>query len=102
MLAVLLLPYVFAVLSRAGASKADYVRDPRGFNEGLGGWHRRAHLAQLNGFEALPALAAAVVIAHLAGAPQARLDATSLAFVASRVLHGVFYIFDQASLRSAA
>ena len=101
-LVVLLLPYVFAVLARAGTPKERYVRDPRGFNEGLTGWHRRAHLAQLNSFEAFPAFAAAVVIAHLAGTSQARLDATSVVFVVFRTLHGAFYLADKAALRSAS
>jgi uncharacterized MAPEG superfamily protein len=101
-LAALLLPYIFSVLSRTGARKADYVRDPRSFNEQLSGWHRRSHLAQLNAFEAFPAFAVAVLIAHLAGVPQARLDLTAVIFIGFRVLHGVSYITDRASLRSAS
>jgi len=98
----LLLPYIFSVLARAGVQKSEYVRDPRGFNEGLSGWHRRAHFAQLNAFEAFPAFAAAVVIAHIAGTPQPRLDAAAVAFVVFRVLHGGFYLADKPALRSAS
>lgn len=101
-LVALLLPYVFSVLSRWGTPKRDYVRDPRGFNEGLSGWRRRAHLAQQNAFESFPAFAIAVVVAHLAGVPAARSDAISIVFVLSRLLHGAFYLADRASLRSAA
>lgn len=98
----LLLPYVLSVLAREGTPKAEYVRDPRGFNEGLSGWHRRAHLAQLNAFEAFPAFTAAVVIAHVAGTPQVQLDAVAVAFVAFRILHGAFYLADRPALRSAS
>jgi len=101
-LLALLLPYILSVLARAGTPKAEYVRDPRAFNEALSGWHRRAHLAQLNAFEAFPAFAAAVVISHIVGTPQARLDAASVAFVVFRVLHGGFYLADKPALRSAS
>lgn len=98
----LLAPYLYSVLARTGTPKEDYVRDPRAFNETLSGWHRRAHLAQLNAFEAFPAFAVAVVIAQIAGTPQTYLDLASVAFVVVRVLHGVFYITDQPSLRSVS
>jgi len=98
----LLLPYLYSVLARVGTPKTGYVRDPRAFNETLSGWHRRAHLAQLNAFEAFPAFAAAVVIAQIAGTPQSSLDLAAFSFVVVRILHGVFYITDQPSLRSAS
>jgi uncharacterized MAPEG superfamily protein len=98
----LLLPYLLSVLARAGTPKAEYVGDPRGFDEGLSGWHRRAHLAQLNAFEAFPSFAAAVLIAHVVGTPQARLDAVAVAFVVFRLLHGAFYLADKPSLRSVS
>lgn len=101
-LVALLLPYLLSVLARSGVSKADYVRDPRAFNETLTGWHRRGHLAQLNAFETFPAFAAAVVIAHLAGVSPGRSDATALLFVGVRILHAACYLADRPSLRSAA
>ncbi len=99
-LAVLLAPYFLSVISRAGARKEDYVGDPRGYDEKLAGWRRRAHLAQLNAFEAFPAFAVAVIIAHLANAPQQRVDLLALIFVGLRLLHAVFYVTERASLRS--
>jgi uncharacterized MAPEG superfamily protein len=101
-LVVLLLPYILSVLARAGAAKADYVGDPRGFNEGLSGWRRRAHFAQLNAFETFPAFASAVIIAHLVGTPQGRLDAVAVGFVVLRALHAGFYLADKPGLRSAS
>ena len=99
-LVVLLLPSVLSELSRTGARKGDYIGDPRAFNESLQGWRRRAHLAQLNAFEAFPAFAAAVIIAHLASAPQNRIDLLALIFVLFRLLHAIFYITDKPFLRS--
>jgi uncharacterized MAPEG superfamily protein len=101
-LAALLLPYFLSVLSRSAVRKADYVRDPRAFDQTLTGWHRRAHLAQLNGFESFPPFLAAVLIAQQVGAPQLRIDALAIAFVAARILHAAFYVSDRPSLRSVA
>jgi uncharacterized MAPEG superfamily protein len=100
--AVLLAPYIFAVLSRWGTAKQDYVGDPRSFNERLSGWRRRAHLAQLNAFESFPAFAVAVIIAQLVHVPQPRIDAAAGAFVALRALHGASYLADRPAIRSTA
>ena len=76
-------------------------RSPRVFLETLAGWRKRAHWAQLNGFEAFPPFAAAVIIAHLQQVPQATIDQLALTFVALRILHGALYIGDFGYLRSA-
>lgn len=75
-------------------------RAPRDYLEKLSGWRKRAHWAQLNGFEAFPPFAAAVIIAALRGAPQGSVDMLAVAFIGLRVLHGVFYLADYARLRS--
>ncbi len=77
-------------------------RAPRRYLEGLSGWRRRAHWAQLNAFEAFPPFAAAVIIAHLQKVPQSRVDALALAFVFFRFLHGIFYLADRGYWRSTA
>ena len=73
---------------------------PRDFLDRLSGWRKRAHWAQLNGFEAFPPFAAAVIIAQLKHVPQARLDTLAIAFVILRVLHGILYLADRARWRS--
>ncbi len=60
----------------------------------------RANAAQLNSWEALPVFGAAVTVAHLAGADAGLSATASLVFVASRGLHGLFYIRDLALPRS--
>ncbi len=96
------LPIVWTGLAKF--SGGDFVpaanRTPRDFLERLSGWRKRAHWAQLNGFEAFPPFAAAVIIAHLAHAPQPTVNMLALTFVILRVLHGIFYIVDRAALRS--
>lgn len=73
-LVALLAPYILSVLARSGVTKADYVQNPRAFNEQLTGWHRHAHLAQLNAFETFPGFAAAVLVAHFNQVPQLQVD----------------------------
>lgn len=99
-LAALLAPYILSVLARSGVTKADYVQNPRAFNETLTGWHRRAHLAQLNAFETFPGFAAAVLVAHITQVPQIQIDIVALVFILFRILHASFYITDKPNLRS--
>lgn len=99
-LAALLAPYILSVLARSGVTKADYVQNPRAFNETLTGWHRRAHLAQLNAFETFPGFAAAVLMAHITQVPQLQIDIVALTFILFRILHASFYITDKPNLRS--
>jgi uncharacterized MAPEG superfamily protein len=101
-LAAVLAPYFLSVAARAQASRADYVEDPRAYSERLTGWHRRAHLAHLNAFEAVPGIVAGVMVAELAHAPRAQIDAFAVAFVVFRILHAAFYIADKPMLRSHA
>lgn len=101
-LACVLAPYFLSVAARWGTPRADYVQDPRAFSESLGGWRRRAHLAHLNAFEAIPALLAGVVVAELSGAPRGHVDALAVAFVGFRALHAALYIGERPMLRSHA
>ena len=73
---------------------------PRDWLLKLEGRRRRAYHAHLNHFEAMPAFAAAVIIAHLARAPQGWSDALAVAFVAFRVAYTWAYLADRATLRS--
>ncbi|MCF7222110.1 MAPEG family protein [Marilutibacter chinensis] len=95
-----LLPYLWVSVAKAGGERYNN-HDPRGWlarqdNPRL----HRANAAQLNAFEAFAPFAAGVVLAQLAGVPEARIAALAVAFVALRVLHGVLYIADQPALRS--
>jgi len=73
---------------------------PRAGLEALSPRRQRAYWAQLNAFEAFPLFAAAVIIAHLAGAAQATIDGLAVAFVVLRVLYTLAYIYDRPTLRS--
>jgi uncharacterized MAPEG superfamily protein len=101
-LVALLAPYILSVAARSQVSRADYVQDPRAYSESLTGWRRRAHLAHLNAFEAVPAIIAGVMVAEFSHAPRAYVDALALAFVAFRAMHAACYIADRPMLRSHA
>lgn len=94
-----LIPYVLTGYAKLAGKGYDN-RSPREFQEKLSGPAKRAHFAQLNSFEAFPAFAAAVIIAHLAGVDPSRMTALSIGFVVCRVLYGIFYIIDQPTLRT--
>lgn len=97
-----LLPFVWTTTAKAvgGGFKPRHNHNPREFLETLSGLAKRAHWAQLNSFEAFPFFAAAVIIAHLTSAPQPRVDMLAMAYIALRLLHGIFYVTDKAAPRS--
>jgi uncharacterized MAPEG superfamily protein len=100
-LAASLLPYLFTSYAKfTGPGFSN--RKPREFLEKLEGARKRAHWTQLNSFESLPIFAAAVIIAHLAGADAGQRDLLAIVFVVSRILYGAFYIGDKPPLRSLA
>ncbi|RPI13282.1 MAG: hypothetical protein EHM60_09580 [Lysobacterales bacterium] len=92
------LPYVATLTAKLGARFDN--ANPRDWLAGQTGFRRRANAAQLNGFEAFPLFAAGVIIAHLAGAPQPRIDLLALVFVVARVLYLGAYLADRSALRS--
>lgn len=101
-LAAVLAPYFLSAAARSQVKRADYVEDPRAYSDRLTGWHRRAHLAHLNAFEAVPGIVAGVVVAHLCRAPQRYIDGLAIAFIALRAIHAALYIADRPMWRSHA
>ena len=96
------LPYVWTGVAKAiGGFRLEANREPRVWQDQLQGRSRRAHDAHLNSFEAFPAFAAAVIVAHLVGkAAQSTIDTWALVFVVARFAYGFLYIFDLDKLRS--
>ena len=99
-LAAGILPYFAVVVAKW---RRDYDNAAlRAGLERLGALQQRAYWAHLNGFEAFPLFAAAVIIAHLAKAPQQWVDGLALAFVLLRVGYTLLYIYNKPTLRSLA
>lgn len=99
-LAAALLPFLFTGLAKA--SKRFDNAAPRDYFEQSTGWRKRAHWAQLNSFEAFPAFAAAVIIAHVVAGASATADKLALIFIAARLVYGVLYVINKPTLRSLA
>jgi uncharacterized MAPEG superfamily protein len=99
-----LLPYVWAAVGNLhrkrefGELDNDQPRLQQAQQRGVGA---RANAASQNAFEALGMYAPAVLVAHLL-APTSELSALlALGWVAFRVAHGVCYVADKSSARSA-
>lgn len=96
-----LLPYLATTIAKAGGERYDN-RDPRAWLQRQGGWRQRANAAQANAFEAFPFFAAAVIVAQMLQAPQERVDALALIFVAARLGHLGSYLAGWHWARSVA
>jgi uncharacterized MAPEG superfamily protein len=103
-LVAIFLPYAFTGFAKFhGDFGPKQNHNPREFLEKLTGPRKRAHWAQLNSFEVNPGFFVAVVVAQQVGAAtQSTIDGLALAFIVSRVLFGILYIADQATLRTLA
>ena len=94
-----LLPLVWVGCAKIGADGYDNNK-PRVFPANLKNWPQRANWAQSNSYEAFPPFAAGVIIAHMLGANQLTVDILAGTFLTVRILHGIFYIRDMATLRT--
>jgi uncharacterized MAPEG superfamily protein len=101
-LVAILMPWVLAIIAKIPVAwRGSYDNNnPRILLASLKGRSQRANWAQQNSFEILPAYAAAVIVAHLAGAQQNFVDSLAVLFIVSRVLYAICYIQDWATLRS--
>lgn len=96
------LPYVWTVVAKQSGERYDN-RDPRSWLARQDNPRAiRANGAQLNAFEAFAPFAAGVILAQLAGVDAGLVALLALTFVACRLLHGLFYVFGLALLRTLA
>jgi uncharacterized MAPEG superfamily protein len=94
-----LLPIACTAIAKSGFKGFDN-HNPRDWLARQTGWRARAHAAQGNSWEAFAVFSAGVFAAHLAHAPQARVDAIAIAFIIVRLIYIVLYITDRAALRT--
>jgi uncharacterized MAPEG superfamily protein len=94
-----LLPLVWAGYAKSDGSVDN--RYPRESCDDLPPKHRRAYAAHYNSYENFPFFAAAVIIAVTQGAPIQTVNWLAVAYIALRVLHGVVYILNYSTARSA-
>lgn len=100
LLVVVLLPLPWTLLAKFSPQFDN--RTPRDYLASLDGWRARAQAAQQNAWEALGMFTAAVVVVGQTGRGGHWVDLLAIVFVVTRVLHGVLYVANLASLRSLA
>lgn len=93
------LPYVAAGIAKKGFEQYDNSM-PRQWLAKQIGFRARANAAQANLFESLPLFFAAVIIASIVNAPQARIDFLAIGFVISRIAYLICYVTNWPTARS--
>lgn len=96
-----LLPYVFTVVAKmAGGFKREDNQNPREFLAKTTGLAARANAAQQNSFESLPLFIAAVLMAEYMVIPQVVVMMFGIAYIVLRIIYGICYLANWATLRS--
>lgn len=75
-------------------------RHPRDQQAKLSGWGKRALAAHMNGFEAFPAFAAGVLVAHVGHADPKWSTILAVGFVVARTIYPMMYIANVDKARS--
>ncbi len=100
-LAACLLPYVFTIIAKKAAGfRARDNQNPREFLAKSTGLASRAHAVQQNSFESLPLFIAAVLMAEYLVLAQSLVMTFGIAYLVFRVLYGICYLANWATLRS--
>lgn len=100
-LAACLLPYVFTFIAKKSAGfRAKDNQNPRVFLDKATGLASRAHAAQQNSFESLPLFIAAILLAEYMVISQKLVMTFGIAYLVLRVLYGICYLANWATLRS--
>ena len=100
-LAACLLPYVFTLIAKKSAGfRAKDNQNPRAFLEKSTGLASRANAAQQNSFESLPLFIAAILMAEYMVIQQQFIMTFGIAYLVLRVIYGVCYLANWATLRS--
>lgn len=94
-----LLPYVATGIAKKGWDGYDNGL-PRQWLAKQTGFRARANAAQANLFESLPFFFAAVIIASISNAPQARIDILAVGFVLARIAYLICYVANWSTARS--
>ncbi|MHA3055466.1 hypothetical protein E0H77_05305 [Acinetobacter sp. ANC 4633] len=96
-----LLPYVFTFIAKiAGGYKLKDNQNPREFLAKTTGLAARANAVQQNSFESLPLFLASVLMAEYMVMNQAMIMTLGIAYIVLRVLYGICYLANWATLRS--
>ena len=101
LLGACLLPYVFTIIAKfAGDFKVSDNKNPREFLAKTTGLAARANAVQQNSFESLPLFIAAVLMAEYMVVPQVIIMKLGIAYIVLRIIYGICYLLNLATLRS--
>ena len=101
LLGACLLPYVFTIIAKfAGDFKVSDNKNPREFLAKTTGLAARANAVQQNSFERLPLFIAAILMAEYMVVPQSIIMLLGIAYLALRLIYGICYLANIATLRS--
>lgn len=101
MLIASVLPLLWAWVGKiAGRFKGIDNQNPRAFWAQTQGVAARAHAVQANSYETLPVFLAAVLMAEYMVVMQWAINRLAIMYIVLRVLYGVAYLTNQATLRS--
>ena len=96
-----LLPYLFTIIAKlAGGFKGKDNQTPREFLAQSTGLAARANAAQQNSFESLPLFIAAILMAEYMVVPQHLVMLLGIGYLVLRVIYGICYLCNWATLRS--
>ena len=96
-----LLPYVFTLIAKStGRFQAQHNQNPREFLAKTTGLAARANAVQQNSFESLPLFIAAVLMAEYMVIPQVVVMMFGIAYIVLRIIYGICYLANWATLRS--
>jgi uncharacterized MAPEG superfamily protein len=101
MLIASLLPILWVWVGKfAGRFKATDNQNPRAFWANAQGLAARAHAVQANSYETLPVFLSAVLLAEYMVVMQWAINRLAIMYIVLRLLYGVAYVTNQATLRS--
>jgi len=98
----LLIPLILAGISKRNTEVHYNNESPRDHIAHLSGKAKNAYNAEQNHYETFPIFAIAVVVAHWLNHDQSIIDLLAITFIIARVLHAIFYITNNGSLRSVS
>ncbi len=100
-LAACLLPYVFTFIAKkASGFTARDNQNPREFLAAASGLASRANAVQQNSFESLPLFIGAILVAEYMVIPQFYIMTLGMAYIVLRIIYGICYLVNWATLRS--
>ena len=96
-----LLPYVLTMIAKKPLALKDEITKTRAiFLAKTTGLAARANAAQQNSFESLPLFIAAILMAEYMVVPQAVIMTFGIAYIVLRIVYGICYLANWATLRS--